>query len=82
MSSAEVVPAGPEVPLEAVVARLGPVRIIGEVSGVVVTAVTYDHRSVSPGALHCCLPGEHVDGHDFAAAASVYFGLRLAPAAE
>jgi UDP-N-acetylmuramoyl-L-alanyl-D-glutamate--2,6-diaminopimelate ligase len=61
---------GPEVPLEQVVARLSPGRIIGEVAGVVVSSVTYDHRNVSPGALHCCLPGEHVDGHDFAAAAA------------
>ncbi len=69
MSGAAVVPAGPEVLLEAVVARLGPVKIIGEVAGVVVSSVTYDHRRVRPGALHCCLPGERVDGHDFAAAA-------------
>ncbi|MGO9962314.1 MAG: UDP-N-acetylmuramoyl-L-alanyl-D-glutamate--2,6-diaminopimelate ligase [Acidimicrobiales bacterium] len=69
MSGAAVAAAGPQVPLEAVVARLGPVRVIGEVSGVVVTSVTYDHRSVSPGALHCCLPGERVDGHRFAPAA-------------
>ena len=60
---------GPKVPLEAFVARLGPARIIGEVSGVVVTSVTYDHRRTGPGALHCCLPGDHFDGHDFASVA-------------
>jgi UDP-N-acetylmuramoyl-L-alanyl-D-glutamate--2,6-diaminopimelate ligase len=69
VSTAQLVHPGPNVALEAVVARLGPVSIVGEVSGVVVTSVTYDHRRVVPGALHCCLPGEHVDGHDFASAA-------------
>ncbi len=69
MSRAAVVHTGPELPLEAVVARLRPAGVIGEVSGVVVTSVTYDHRSVLPGALHCCLPGDHLDGHDFAPAA-------------
>jgi UDP-N-acetylmuramoyl-L-alanyl-D-glutamate--2,6-diaminopimelate ligase len=34
-----------------------------------VNAVTHDSRSVSPGTLFCCLPGTHVDGHDFAAPA-------------
>jgi UDP-N-acetylmuramoyl-L-alanyl-D-glutamate--2,6-diaminopimelate ligase len=34
-----------------------------------VVAVTHDSRSVLPGTLFCCLPGTHVDGHDFAAAA-------------
>ncbi|NNU28199.1 UDP-N-acetylmuramoyl-tripeptide--D-alanyl-D-alanine ligase [Isoptericola sediminis] len=31
--------------------------------------VVVDSRQVSPGALFVALPGEHVDGHDFAAAA-------------
>jgi len=43
-----------------------PAQVIGEVGTTVVTAVTYDHRDVTAGALHCCLPGERVDGHDFA----------------
>ncbi len=30
------------------------------------SAVTFDTRDVTPGALHCCLPGAHFDGHDFA----------------
>ena len=34
-----------------------------------VIAVTHDSRSVRPGTLFCCLPGTHVDGHDFAAPA-------------
>ena len=69
MSCAAAVDPGPEVALAAVVARLGPAMIIGEVSGIVVTSVTYDHRSAGPGALHCCLPGDHLDGHEFAPAA-------------
>jgi UDP-N-acetylmuramoyl-L-alanyl-D-glutamate--2,6-diaminopimelate ligase len=31
-----------------------------------VAAVTHDSRAVRPGTLYCCLPGAHVDGHDFA----------------
>ncbi|MGA3214543.1 MAG: UDP-N-acetylmuramoyl-L-alanyl-D-glutamate--2,6-diaminopimelate ligase [Acidimicrobiales bacterium] len=60
----------PEVSLDQVVARLAPGRIIGEVAGVSISSVTYDHRRVHAGALHCCLPGEHFDGHDFASAAA------------
>jgi len=60
---------GPEILLDQVVERLRPGSVIGDASGIVVTSVTYDHRDVRQGALHCCLPGQHVDGHDFAAAA-------------
>ena len=35
----------------------------------VVTALTADSRMVVPGALFVALPGEHVDGHDYVAAA-------------
>ena len=34
-----------------------------------VTAVEFDSRAVAPGGLFLALPGERVDGHDFAAAA-------------
>jgi UDP-N-acetylmuramoyl-tripeptide--D-alanyl-D-alanine ligase len=34
-----------------------------------VTAVEFDSRAVKPGGLFLALPGERVDGHDFAAAA-------------
>jgi UDP-N-acetylmuramoyl-L-alanyl-D-glutamate--2,6-diaminopimelate ligase len=34
-----------------------------------VTTVVHDTRAVVPGALFCCVPGAHVDGHDFAAEA-------------
>ena len=34
---------------------------------VVTGAVEYDSRKVGPGGLFVAVPGEHVDGHDFAA---------------
>lgn len=34
-----------------------------------ITAVEFDSRRVADGALFCCVPGERVDGHEFAAAA-------------
>jgi len=34
-----------------------------------VTAVEFDSRAIAPGGLFLALPGERVDGHDFAAAA-------------
>jgi UDP-N-acetylmuramoyl-L-alanyl-D-glutamate--2,6-diaminopimelate ligase len=34
--------------------------------GVEVSSVAYDSRAVRPGAVFCCLPGEHRDGHDHA----------------
>jgi UDP-N-acetylmuramoyl-L-alanyl-D-glutamate--2,6-diaminopimelate ligase len=38
-------------------------------TGVELTAVVHDTRAVTPGALFCCVPGAHVDGHDLAATA-------------
>lgn len=38
-------------------------------SPVDVSDVTHDSRTVRPGALFCCIPGVHRDGHDFAAQA-------------
>ena len=46
MSCAAAVHPGPQVPLEAVVARLGPARIVGDVSGIVVTSVTVARPSL------------------------------------
>src|ERR1700751_3916779 len=43
----------------------------GEASDVIVTGpVVIDSRQVTPGALFAALPGERVDGHDYAAAAA------------
>ncbi len=38
-------------------------------AGVQITDLAYDSRSVTPGALFVCVPGDRVDGHDHAAAA-------------
>lgn len=38
--------------------------------GVEVTTVVHDTRAVVPGALFCCVPGAHVDGHELAAIAA------------
>jgi len=45
------------------------VEILGDHIDVEVLDVTNASGAVRPGALFCCLPGAHVDGHDFAAAA-------------
>ncbi len=38
----------------------------GDAAAVTILAVSHDSRQVEPGALYCCVPGEHFDGHDFA----------------
>ncbi len=43
-------------------------RVHGD-SGVAVTDVAYDSRAVTAGALFFCVPGDHVDGHDYGARA-------------
>jgi UDP-N-acetylmuramoyl-L-alanyl-D-glutamate--2,6-diaminopimelate ligase len=44
---------------------LGGLAVRGP-TGVEVTDVVHDSRAVGPGALFCCVPGDHVDGHHFA----------------
>jgi UDP-N-acetylmuramoyl-L-alanyl-D-glutamate--2,6-diaminopimelate ligase len=34
-----------------------------------ITAIVHDSREAGPGALFCCIPGAHADGHDYAPAA-------------
>jgi UDP-N-acetylmuramoyl-L-alanyl-D-glutamate--2,6-diaminopimelate ligase len=46
-----------------------PEVVGGAASGVEITDVTHDTRTVAAGALFCCIPGQRVDGHDLAAAA-------------
>jgi UDP-N-acetylmuramoyl-L-alanyl-D-glutamate--2,6-diaminopimelate ligase len=46
-----------------------PLRVAGDATGVVVADVTIDSRDVRAGSLFCCVRGEHVDGHRFAAQA-------------
>ena len=41
----------------------------GDPASTEVAAVTHDSRALVPGALFCCVPGVHVDGHEFAAEA-------------
>jgi len=45
------------------------VRALHGDPSVEVTAVSFDSRAVTRGALHCCLPGSSQDGHRFAAEA-------------
>jgi len=47
---------------------IAPERVSGIPVGEV-TALTYDSRRVGPGTLFFAVPGVHLDGHDFAAAA-------------
>lgn len=44
-------------------------RVLGDPAARVTGPVVIDSRLVVPGALFVALPGEHVDGHDFVAAA-------------
>ena len=57
-------PAG--VAIEKIVERMQPLAVVGQTNRVGVTQVAFDHRSVVPGALFCCLVGEHADGHEYA----------------
>jgi UDP-N-acetylmuramoyl-L-alanyl-D-glutamate--2,6-diaminopimelate ligase len=52
--------------LERLVTALGPQEVRGG-APLEVTDLAYDARSVTPGALFFCVPGERADGHDFAA---------------
>jgi len=50
------------------VVGVGGARLHGD-GGVRIDDVAYDSRAVTPGTLFFCVPGEHVDGHDFASRA-------------
>jgi UDP-N-acetylmuramoyl-L-alanyl-D-glutamate--2,6-diaminopimelate ligase len=58
-----------DVAIAKIVERVQPLAVVGSTDDVTVAQVAFDDRSVVPGALFCCLVGEHCDGHDFAAAA-------------
>ncbi len=51
--------------LDRLVAALGAVEVVGR-APLEVRDLAYDARAVTPGALFFCVPGLHVDGHDFA----------------
>ncbi|MEO7837440.1 MAG: UDP-N-acetylmuramoyl-L-alanyl-D-glutamate--2,6-diaminopimelate ligase [Acidimicrobiales bacterium] len=55
--------------LELLLAELGVLDLRGDAAGVVVSAVTADSRSVTPGSVFCCFRGSVSDGHDYAPAA-------------
>lgn len=50
-------------------AHLSGARLLGDPDAVVGPDVVIDSRAGTPGSLFVALPGERVDGHDFAAAA-------------
>ena len=52
--------------LERVIAALAPREVVGR-APVELTDLAYDARTVAPGALFFCVPGERYDGHEFAA---------------
>jgi UDP-N-acetylmuramoyl-L-alanyl-D-glutamate--2,6-diaminopimelate ligase len=51
--------------LERLITALGPQEVRGG-APLDVTDLAYDARSVTPGALFFCVPGERADGHEFA----------------
>jgi UDP-N-acetylmuramoyl-L-alanyl-D-glutamate--2,6-diaminopimelate ligase len=55
--------------LGALTDRIAPGRVIGLPAGEI-SSLAYDSRLVVRGALFFAVPGEHVDGHDFAADAT------------
>jgi len=54
--------------LDLLAAEVSATRIVGD-AAVDVGSLAYDSRKVSPGTLFFCVPGEKVDGHEFAAGA-------------
>ncbi len=54
--------------LEELAAVAAGARIVGD-AAIEVAELAYDSRKVGPGTLFVCVPGEKVDGHEFAGAA-------------
>jgi UDP-N-acetylmuramoyl-L-alanyl-D-glutamate--2,6-diaminopimelate ligase len=54
--------------LDQLAAEADPLKVIGD-AGVEVADLAYDSRKARPGTLFFCVPGEKVDGHEFAPAA-------------
>jgi UDP-N-acetylmuramoyl-L-alanyl-D-glutamate--2,6-diaminopimelate ligase len=54
--------------LAELVAKADVQRVVGD-AAVEVGSLAYDSRKVGPGTLFFCVPGEKVDGHEFAGAA-------------
>ena len=51
--------------LEDLLAGAAVQRIVGD-PAVEISTLGYDSRKAGPGTLYFCVPGEKVDGHDFA----------------
>ena len=52
--------------LDELIAVLAPIEIVGR-EPVELADLAYDARAAVPGSVFFCVPGEHADGHDFAA---------------
>lgn len=55
--------------LSDILAATGAVGDVGDRGNPVIEAVRIDSRAVAPGCLFVCIPGERLDGHNFAAEA-------------
>src|SRR3954453_17510359 len=55
--------------LDRLLEGVGVAGVPAHAAGVEILGLAYDSRAVGPGALFFCVPGDHVDGHDYAAAA-------------
>jgi UDP-N-acetylmuramoyl-L-alanyl-D-glutamate--2,6-diaminopimelate ligase len=53
-------------PLDGLLGDVHVLDVIGDAAGAAITDVVHDSRRVAPGALFCCVRGEHLDGHDLA----------------
>ena len=69
VSSDPVVPSLPPVSLSDVAAAVPGAVLRGD-AALSVIDVAFDSREATPGCLFFCVPGESVDGHDFAVAAA------------
>jgi UDP-N-acetylmuramoyl-L-alanyl-D-glutamate--2,6-diaminopimelate ligase len=58
------------------IGTIGPLEVRGGATGQI-TALTYDAAAAVPGALHFCVPGFRVDGHDFAGQAEAAGAVAL-----
>ncbi len=52
--------------LDRLLGQVGVLETRGDPAAVDVRAITFNTADVVPGALYCCIPGGHFDGHDFA----------------
>jgi len=57
------------VQLTTLVRDIEVVGVRGDLDATEIESVEFDSRRTRPGALFCCVPGAHTDGHDHAAAA-------------